>query len=133
MPRTKKVKGKRGEALLRLAARKANILKALGHPIRITVFEALAGGEKTVAELAELVGQKDANTSRHLAVMRAAELVSTRKDGLNVFYSINLPCLVQMLSCLEDGVCECADDQTEMAGLIRSKAVKSRSKSGPSK
>jgi len=108
----------------RLNERKANILKALAHPVRIGVFEALAEGEKTVGELVEMLGEKDANGSRHLAVMRAAGLVSTRKEGLNVFYSIKLPCLVSMLSCLDDGVCEIADEHGEMARLLRARAAK---------
>ncbi len=118
----KKEDSKVNEASMRLAEKKANIFKALGHPIRITVFEALAEGEKTVGELVELLGQKDANTSRHLSVMRAAGLVETRKDGLNVYYSIKLPCLVSMLSCLDDGVCRIADEHSEMARLLRAKA-----------
>jgi len=119
-PRKKK-DPKMNQASMRLAERKANILKALAHPIRITVFEALAEGEKTVGELVELLGQKDANTSRHLAVMRAAGLVETRKEGMNVRYSIKLPCLVSLLSCLDDGVCKIADEHTEMARILRAK------------
>lgn len=118
----KKADNERITDAARLAERKANLLKALGHPIRITIFETLAEGEKTVGELVELLGQKDANTSRHLAVMRAAGLVKTRKDGLNVHYSINLPCLVSLLSCLDDGVCTIADEHSEMARVLRTKS-----------
>jgi len=69
------------------AQKKADILKALAHPVRVRVFEALAGSEKTVGELVTMLGEKEANTSRHLAVLRNAGLVATRKEGLNVFYS----------------------------------------------
>ncbi len=110
------------EALAGAAQRKANILKALAHPVRITAFEALAGGEKTVAELVAILGEKESNASRHLAVMRAAGLVSTRKEGLNVFYSIKLPCLVSMLHCLEDGVCKMADEHAMIAESLRAKS-----------
>ena len=124
MPAKKKAEKKRSEASLRLAERKANILKALAHPVRITVFEALAEGEKTVSELVELLDQKDANTSRHLAVMRGAGLVETRKEGLNVYYAIKLPCLVPMLSCLSEGLCRIADEHSQMANLVRAKAAR---------
>ena len=103
------------------AEQKARILKALAHPSRITIFEALTKGEMTVSEIADMLDAKDAITSRHLAVMRSAGLVEARKQGLNVYYSIKLPCLVSMLSCLEDGVCMMADEQHEMAESLRSK------------
>jgi len=117
-------KKKRGEDDGLLAERKANILKALAHPVRITIFESLAPGEKTVGELVEILGTKDANTSRHLAVMRSAGLVSTRKDGLHVHYSIKIPCLLTMLSCLDEGVCTMADESSRVAELLRSKPAR---------
>ena len=65
------------------AEHKANILKALAHPVRIRIFEALAGGEQAVGELVTLTGEKEANTSRQLGRLRGAGLVATRKEGLN--------------------------------------------------
>ncbi|NWG14025.1 MAG: winged helix-turn-helix transcriptional regulator [Acidobacteria bacterium] len=123
MPKTRHWKGRDDNSLL-LAEKKAGILKALAHPIRITVFEVLANGEKTVGELVDLLGEKNANTSRHLAVMRAAGLVETSKEGLNVHYSIKLPCLIPLLSFLDDGVCKIADEQSKMAELLSAKGAK---------
>ncbi|MFO8056303.1 MAG: metalloregulator ArsR/SmtB family transcription factor [bacterium] len=112
------------KAWTKTASQKAEILKALAHPYRITMFESLAEGEKTVGELVELLGQKEANTSRHLAVMRQAGLLATRKEGLHVYYSVKLPCLLSMLGCLDEGVCCIADERTEVARLLRSKKSK---------
>jgi ArsR family transcriptional regulator, arsenate/arsenite/antimonite-responsive transcriptional repressor len=110
--------------LILLAEKKAGILKALAHPVRITIFETLAAGEKQVGELVELLGTKEANTSRHLAVMRNAGLLSTRKEGLNVYYSVKMPCLLSMLSCIDEGVCTMADEQGRVAELIKLKLSK---------
>lgn len=107
--------------LVLLAEKKASILKALAHPLRVAVFEALVEGEKTVSELVQLLGTKDANTSRHLAIMRSAGLLKTRKEGLNVYYSIKLLCLISMLSCLDDSVCNLADEQGKIAKLVKNK------------
>lgn len=104
-----------------LAKKKADILKALAHPVRITIFEAVASGEKTVGELVAILGEKEANTSRHLAVMRGAGLVSARKQGLNVYYSVKMECMVSTLKCLSDGVCAIADEHGRMAKIIKSK------------
>ena len=101
------------------AQKKADILKALAHPVRVLVFEALAGYEKTVGELVTMLGEKEANTSRHLAVLRNAGLVATRKEGLNVFYSNKMPCLLSMLSCVDQAVCDIADEHMKIACCIR--------------
>jgi ArsR family transcriptional regulator len=101
------------------AEHKAIILKALAHPLRIRMFEALAEGEKTVGELVTITGEKEANTSRHLAVLRNAGLVATRKEGLNVYYSNKMPCLLSMLSCVDQAVCDIADEHMKIACCIR--------------
>jgi ArsR family transcriptional regulator len=104
------------------AVHKAIILKALAHPVRIRIFETLAEGEKTVGEIVQIVGEKEANTSRHLAVLRNASLVATRKDGLNVYYSNKMPCLISMLSCVDQAVCDLADEHMKIASCIRKQA-----------
>ena len=109
----------KGSEAERAAAHKAGILKALAHPIRVTIFEALAEREMTVGQLVDLMGTKEANTSRHLAVMRSAGLVSARKDGLNVYYSVKMPCLVSVLDCLDEAVCVIADEHRAMAACIK--------------
>lgn len=99
--------------------KKANILKALAHPVRVMIFEVLAGNEKTVGEIVSMLGEKEANTSRHLAVLRNAGLVATRKEGLNVYYSNKMPCLLSMLSCVDQAVCSIADEHMMIATSIR--------------
>lgn len=122
--------GKRAEAKSRrrkeeprsaVMVEQARLLKALAHPLRIAIFEALGGGEKTVGELVERLGTKAANTSRHLALMRAAGLLNARKGGLHVYYSIKVPCLFAVFSCLEDGLCCLAEEQVEIQDWLRRK------------
>lgn len=101
------------------AVYKAGILKALAHPVRIRLFEALADGEKTVGDLVRITGEKDANTSRHLSVLKSAGLVAARKDGLNVYYSNIMPCLTPALHCVTQAVCNVADEHMKIAASIR--------------
>jgi DNA-binding transcriptional ArsR family regulator len=101
------------------AVYKAGILKALAHPVRIRLFEALADGEKTAGDLAQITGEKDANTSRHLSVLKTAGLVTTRKEGLNVYYANVMPCLIPALSCVSQAVCSIADEHMKVAACIR--------------
>ncbi len=122
-------KKQKDKAMLRMrtAAQKADILKALAHPFRVSIFESLSDGEKTVGELVAILGAKDANVSRHLSVMRQAGVIGSRKEGLYVYYSVKLPCLVSMLNCLDEGICVMADEKMELARAVRtSSRAKSR-------
>ena len=98
---------------------KARILKALAHPARVRIFEAVAESEKTVGELARMLGAKAANTSRHLALLRLAGLVATRKEGLRVYYSNAMPCLLPALACAGKAVCEIAEEQSRVAACVK--------------
>src|SRR5690349_20453680 len=70
---------------------KAEFFKTLGHPARIRVLELLSEREYAVAEMLPEVGVEAANLSQHLAVLRRAGLVATRKEGSSVYYSLIIP------------------------------------------
>lgn len=76
---------------------KAEFFKALAHPIRIHILDALRDGEHNVNELKEILNIESANVSQQLAVLRAKNLVNTRKDGNNVYYSIKDPAVFKLL------------------------------------
>jgi DNA-binding transcriptional ArsR family regulator len=68
--------------------RMADILKALGHPVRVQILEVLlAEGESCVCHLEAALGQRQAYVSQQLAVLRSAGLVVDRRDGLNIYYA----------------------------------------------
>jgi DNA-binding transcriptional ArsR family regulator len=77
---------------------KAEFFKTLGHPARIRVLELLSQREHAVAELLPEVGIEAANLSQHLAVLRRAGLVATRKEGSTVFYSLTSPHVAELLA-----------------------------------
>jgi len=81
-----------------ISAIKAELFRALAHPARIRVLEVLVDGERSVGELQPYVGIESSNLSQQLAVLRRAGLVSTRKDGNSVIYSIRDPELVELLA-----------------------------------
>ena len=76
----------------------ARIFKALGHPSRLLMAEALLEGPLCVAELQHLVGADMSTVSRHLAVLKSADIVSDEKRGLHVYYSLKLTGLGQFLT-----------------------------------
>lgn len=66
----------------------ARVPKALSSPRRLELVDLLAQAERSVEELAELAEMSMANTSQHLQVLRQALLVTARRDGLKVYYSL---------------------------------------------
>jgi len=81
--------------------RRAEILKALAHPSRLMMMDALADGERCVCELQELVGSSMPTVSRHLAQMKAAGIVAGRRDGNQIFYCLLVPCVTDVFDCIE--------------------------------
>jgi ArsR family transcriptional regulator len=73
------------EELYRL---QAEFCKAMAHPTRIHMLRALKHGEKSVNDLAKIVGVTQANASQHLAILRQFGLLQTRRDGSTIYYSI---------------------------------------------
>lgn len=85
-----------------LLTEQAKIFKALGHPSRLIMVHALQNGEKCVCELQELIGDDVSTVSKHLSVLKEAEIVKMEKRGTNVYYRLNLCCLDTFLSCTAD-------------------------------
>jgi ArsR family transcriptional regulator len=77
---------------------KAELFKALAHPARVRALEVLAEGARSVSELQPEVGIESAHLSQQLGVLRRAGLVTTRKDGTTVYYSIKDPLLIELLA-----------------------------------
>jgi DNA-binding transcriptional ArsR family regulator len=68
--------------------RYAAVGRALADPKRLCVLESLAQGEVSVSDLSSKVGCQVPNMSQHLAVLRSAGLVQSRRDGSTVFYRL---------------------------------------------
>jgi DNA-binding transcriptional ArsR family regulator len=68
--------------------RYAAVSRALADPKRLCVVEILAMGERSVSELSREASCQIPNMSQHLAVLRAAGLVTTRRDGSTVYYRL---------------------------------------------
>ena len=66
----------------------AATLAAMANPKRLLVMCTLLAGEKSVSDLAEIVQLSPAALSQHLGKMRALRLVSTRRDGQTIYYSL---------------------------------------------
>jgi ArsR family transcriptional regulator len=83
------------------AADRAVIVKAMAHPTRLLIMEALMQDERCVNELTEMAGCDITTLSKHLAVMKKAGLLACEKRGLNVFYQIACPCFPEFFRCID--------------------------------
>jgi DNA-binding transcriptional ArsR family regulator len=73
----------------------AAISRALADAKRLCVLELLASGERSVSDLSRVASCQVPNMSQHLAVLRAAGLVATRRDGSTVYYRLTDPRILE--------------------------------------
>jgi len=101
------------ETRARFEAR-ARIVKAMAHPSRLFIVDELSRGERCVCELTEMVGADTSTVSKHLSVLKSANIVQDEKRGLQVFYSLKLPCVLNFFACVESVMREAAKEQLEL-------------------
>ena len=80
---------------------RARIAKALSHPSRLLILDALQQRAMCVCELTELVGADQSTVSKHLAVLRQAGLVEDHKRGVMNVYRLKVSCLEGFWQCIE--------------------------------
>ncbi len=97
----------------------AERLKAMGNPTRLRILHALEDGELTVGEIQRRIGGSQANASKHLANLRNAGLVASRRDGVNVYYQVS----DEMVFAICRAVCDSLLDRAnaEVAAIERAR------------
>lgn len=81
---------------------RAEIVKALAHPTRLFIVDELSKGERCVCELRQKIGADISTVSKHLSVLKNAGLVEDDKRGLQVFYRLRCPCILNFFGCIEN-------------------------------
>lgn len=77
---------------------KAEFFRTLGHPARIRILELLSERDRAVHELLAAIEIEASNLSQQLSVLRLAGLVTQRRDGGQVIYSLALPQVQELLA-----------------------------------
>jgi DNA-binding transcriptional ArsR family regulator len=93
---------------------KAEFFKTLGHPARIRVLELLSERDHQVAEILTEVGIEAAHLSQQLAVLRKAGLVTSRREGPAVIYSLASPRIAALLAVARGILTEVLTGQVEL-------------------
>ncbi|MDT8389462.1 MAG: metalloregulator ArsR/SmtB family transcription factor [Lentisphaeria bacterium] len=95
---------------------RARIMKALGHASRLMMVDELSRGERCVCELRALVGADLSTVSKHLTVLKNAGIVEDDKRGVQVFYRLKVPCVLNFFTCVEAVLANQAREAARHAG-----------------
>jgi len=98
----------------------AELCKTLSNPKRLEILDILKERKEiSVNSLAEILEIPKANTSQHLAVLRQAGVVNTRKNGINVYYSLRSAKISEACSLTRQILLERLEDHVSLSDLIR--------------
>ncbi|MEK7396815.1 MAG: metalloregulator ArsR/SmtB family transcription factor [Candidatus Poribacteria bacterium] len=93
----------------------AEICKTLSNAKRLQIIDVLRHGEMPVGELALKTGIRIANVSQHLAIMNQKGILKRRREGLNIYYSIAHPKVVQAFDIMREVLLEKLEKQAKIA------------------
>lgn len=84
----------------------AGMLKAIAHPLRITILNYLDGGKKlTVTEIHELLQIEQSTTSHHLGILKDKGVLSSQREGKNTYYFMKYDKLSSIVECISQCAC----------------------------
>ena len=79
---------------------RSRIIKAMAHPVRLMVIDVLKEGEQTFSSLNDLFNLDKSTVSKHLLVLKEAGILSSRKDGADMIYRLEVPCVTDFFGCV---------------------------------
>jgi ArsR family transcriptional regulator len=95
----------------------AEVCKTLASPKRLEIINALKGGEKTVTELVNILGVSKANVSQHLALMRHKGILSSRREGVNIYYRVANPKVIEACTLMRDVLTEQMKEKSKLIDM----------------
>ena len=95
---------------------RARVMKALAHPTRLFIVDELSRRKKCVNELAEMVEIDMSTMSKHLSILKNAGIIRDQKEGLNVYYSLRSPCVLNFFKCIETVIATNARENLSLIG-----------------
>ena len=79
---------------------RAKIIKSMAHPVRLMVIEFLKSGDQSFSDIFDLFQLDKSTVSKHLLVLKEAGIVSSRKNGADMIYKLEVPCVTDFFSCV---------------------------------
>ena len=97
----------------------AEVCKIFSHPKRLQIIETLRDSELTVGEVVDRLSLPKANVSQHLAVLRQKRVVMTRRAGLNIYYRIANPKIIQAFDLMRQVLVEQLENGERLAKRLK--------------
>jgi len=81
---------------------KSDLFKALAHPVRLAIIEQLKNGERSVGQIVTANGVEQSSISKNLAVLKNAGILSSRQEGVTVYYGVRDQDIFKILRVVSD-------------------------------
>ena len=82
------------------AEMRSKVIKAFAHPTRIMMIEFLGKGEKSFSEIFKLFDLDKSTVSKHLLVLKDAGILNSKKNGWDMLYTLEIPCITEFFGCV---------------------------------
>jgi ArsR family transcriptional regulator, arsenate/arsenite/antimonite-responsive transcriptional repressor len=79
---------------------RSRIIKAMAHPVRLMAIDVLKDGDRSFSTLNDMFNLDKSTVSKHLLVLKEAGIVSSRKDGGDMIYRLEVPCITDFFGCV---------------------------------
>jgi DNA-binding transcriptional ArsR family regulator len=80
----------------------SQMLKAVAHPVRLSIMSLLRENKMNVTEIFEQLGVEQAVASHHLSIMKDRGVLLSERDGKNIYYRLKHPRLIEIVECVND-------------------------------
>jgi ArsR family transcriptional regulator len=97
----------------------ADLCKTFSNAKRLEIIDSLKDRERSASELIEKIGLSKANLSQHMSVLRSKGVILTRRDGVNVYYRIVNPKIIQACHLIREVLLEQFQEKGKMASSLR--------------
>lgn len=122
---------KRDEIEKKIYQLHSELCRTLSHPKRLEILNYLRDGEKSVSELLSLIGSSKANLSQHLAVLRQKRIVTTRREGVNIFYRIAHPKIIKACNIIQEVLFEQLVEEDKLRQVLEDNLAKNNQSNSP--
>ena len=110
---------KENEVKIEVLNLQAELCKSLSDPKRLRIIQELREGERSVGELAGILGIKQSNTSQHLATLRKIGIISPRKVGSTVYYKLVSPKIAEACDLVHEVIAERLSKSQKLSSFMQ--------------
>jgi ArsR family transcriptional regulator len=97
----------------------ADVCKVFSNSNRLEILNTLRDKEMTASELIEKIGVSKANLSQHMSILKSKGVVLTRREGVNIYYRISNPKIIQACDLMREVLLEQLQEKGKMVATLR--------------